>query len=234
MLAILKRDFNAYFNSPVGYIFIAVFTLITGFFFIQNNVLGLSASLSYVFANATIIFIFIVPLLTVKMLTEERKSKTDQILLTAPVTVNEIVFGKYFAALGVFLLTLFVTLIYVVIIAIFGAPAFGEIITLYIGVFLMGATFIAVGLYISSLTDNQFIGVILSFGVLLIMYLLNSVIDFIPWPFAKSVLNWFAITSRFSDFASGLLGLESVVYYISVCAVFLVLTKFSVEKRRWR
>lgn len=234
MTAIFKRDFASYFNSPIGYAFLTVFTLFTGFFFILNNALGLSADLTPVFSNAVMVFIFIVPLLTVKMLTEERKAKTDQILLTSPVKVTSIVLGKYFAALAVLLVALLITGIYVLILLAFGKPSFGELFTSYIGFFLIGAAFISIGLYLSSLTDNQFVGAVISFAVIMLLYLLSNLLQFIPSEFLKSILSWFAITDKYADFARGILSVDSILYYLSICALFNVLTVFSIEKRRWR
>ena len=234
MKAIFKRDFESYFNSPIGYCFVAMILAVTGFFFYQYNCVGRAISLNSVFYDSVIVFIFVVPLLSVKMLCEDRKTKTDQILMTAPVTTSEIVLGKYFAALGVYGVSLLSTLIYVIVLALFGKPAYGEIITVYIGFALLGAAFISVGLFISSLTDNQFLGVLFSFITLFVMMMLSSLLSFIPIPFLKAVVGWFAISEKFSPFANCLLALDSIVYYISFSAVFIVLTIFSVEKRRWR
>ncbi len=234
MRAILKRDFNSYFNSPIGYSFVAILLAVMGVWFIIYNCLGKGSSLNAVFNNSVLVFLFIVPLLSVKMLTEEQKTKTDQILLTAPVTVPQIVLGKYFAALAVYGVALLTTLIYVVIIALFGTPSLGEIISTYIGFILLGAAFISIGLYISSLTDNQFLGVLYSFVVLLIMFLLPLILPYVTNPVLNAVLSWFSISERFSSFVSGIFGLDAIIYYICVCAFFVVLTIFSVEKRRWR
>lgn len=234
MKAIFKRDFNSYFNSPIGYSFVAIVLAVMGVWFIVYNCLSKGGSLNAMFNNSVLVFLFVVPLLSVKMLTEDRKTKTDQILLTSPVTVPQIVLGKYFAALAVYGVALLTTLIYVVIIALFGKPAFGEIVSTYIGFILLGAAFISVGLYISSLTDNQFLGVLYSFVVLLIMFLLPLVLPFVSNPVLNAVLSWFAISERFSGFVSGIFGLDAIVYYLCVCAFFIVLTIFSVEKRRWR
>ncbi len=234
MKAIFKRDFNSYFNSPIGYSFVAIILAIMGVWFIINNCIGKSGSLNAMFNNSVMVFLFVVPLLSVKMLTEDRKSKTDQILITSPVSVTEIVLGKYFAALAVYGTALLTTLIYVVVIALFGTPAYGEILSTYIGFILLGASFISVGLYISSLTDNQFLGVLYSFVTLLVMFLLPVVTEFVTNPILFEILNWFSISERFSDFLLGIVGFDNIVYYICVCAFFIVLTIFSVEKRRWR
>lgn len=234
MRAIFKRDFNSYLNSPIGYSFVAIILAVMGIWFILYNCIGKSGSLNLMFDSSVIVFVFVVPLLSVKMLTEDRKTKTDQILLTSPVTVTEIVLGKYFAALSVYGVALLSSLIYVVVIALFGNPAWGEIITVYLGFLLLGSAFISVGLYISSLTDNQFLGVLYSFAILLIMFLLPMITQYIENPVLAGILDWFALSKRFDGFVYGILGLDAVIYYICVCACFIVLTIFSVERRRWR
>lgn len=236
MSAILKRDFVSYFNSPIGYVFLAAYTLFTSVLFIEFNLSYLSSSITGVLGGSVSIFVVIIPLLAVKMLTEERKWKTDQILLTSPVSVTEIVLGKFFAALGVFLVALAITLIYVLILAAFGAPDYGVIFTSYLGVFLIGAAFISIALYLSSLTDNQFIGFILSFCVIGLSLLLGVAVssNLFSNAWLNEILSWLAISYRFSGFSMGLIGLDAVVYYLSVCVLFIVLTVFSIEKRRWR
>lgn len=234
MKAIFKRDFNSYFNSPIGYSFVAIILATMGVWFIIINCLQKSASLNGMFNNSVLVFLFVVPLLSVKMLTEDRKTKTDQILLTSPVSSTEIVLGKYFAALAVYGTALITTLIYVVVIALFGKPAYGEILSAYIGFILLGAAFISIGLYISSLTDNQFLGVLYSFITLLLMFLLPVATQFVTNRALLAILNWFSISTRFSDFISGIVGVDAIIYYLCVCAFFIVLTIFSVEKRRWR
>ena len=234
MKAIFKRDFESYFNSPIGYCFVAMVLAVTGFFFYENNCVLKLVSMNNVFYNSTIVFIFVVPLLSVKMLCEDRKTKTDQILMTAPVTSTEIVLGKYFAALAVYGVALLSTLIYVVVLALFGDPQYSEIITVYLGFALLGAAFMSVGLFISSLTDNQFLGVLFSFIALFVMFMLSYVIPYIPGTVLKEIVGLFAIADKFEPFAYCLLAADSIVYYIGFSAVFIVLTVFSVEKRRWR
>ena len=234
MKAIFKRDFESYFNSPIGYCFVALVLAVTGFFFYQYNCVQKLVSMNNVFFDSTIVFIFVVPLLSVKMLCEDRKTKTDQILMTAPVTSTEIVLGKYFAALAVYGVTLLSTLIYVIVLALFGQPQYAEIFTVYLGFALLGAAFISVGLFISSLTDNQFLGVLFSFITLFIMFMLSYVTHLIPGAFLRETVGLFAIADKFEPFANCLLAADSIVYYIGFSAVFIVLTIFSVEKRRWR
>ena len=189
MFTIFKRDLISYFTSPVAYIFMSVFTLFSGFFFFAINIDGMSADIKGTFSNLSIVFMFIVPVLTVKMMTEERKSKTDQILLTSPVKVTSIVLGKFFAAVSVFFMSLLITVVYIFMLMISGKPAVGEIVTTYIGFFLMGCSFISIGLFISSLTDNQFTASIISFAVLFLLWMIGSVASVSNIPLINTFIN---------------------------------------------
>ena len=180
MLAIMKREFKAYFSSPTGYVFMGFFLLLTGFFFVMSNVLQASPDYNAVLGSITFIFLIVVPVLTMRLISEETKQKTDQLLLTSPLSLTKMVLGKYFAAVGVFLLTLLVTALYPVLLSLFGSVAVWEILGGYIGFFLLGSAFIAVGLFVSSLTDNQVIAAIVTFVSLLFMWLIDWIQQGIP------------------------------------------------------
>lgn len=180
MLAIIKREFKAYFSSPTGFVFMGFFLLLTGFFFVMSNVLQASPDYNAVLGSITFIFLIVVPVLTMRLISEETKQKTDQLLLTSPLSLTKMVLGKYFAAVGVFLLTLLVTALYPVLLSFFGSIAVWEILGGYIGFFLLGSSFIAVGLFVSSLTDNQVVAAIVTFVSLLFMWLIDWIQQGIP------------------------------------------------------
>lgn len=180
MLAIIKREFKAYFSSPTGFVFMGFFLLLTGFFFVMANVLQASPDYNAVLGSITFIFLIVVPVLTMRLISEETKQKTDQLLLTSPLSLTKMVLGKYFAAVGVFLLTLLVTALYPILLSFFGSVAAWEILGGYIGFFLLGSSFIAVGLFVSSLTDNQVVAAIVTFVSLLLMWLIDWIQQGIP------------------------------------------------------
>jgi len=180
MLAIIKREFKAYFSSPTGFVFMGFFLLLTGFFFVMSNVLQASPDYNAVLGSITFIFLIVVPVLTMRLISEETKQKTDQLLLTSPLSLTKMVLGKYFAAVGVFSLTLLVTALYPVLLSFFGSVAVWEILGGYIGFFLLGSSFIAVGLFVSSLTDNQVVAAIVTFVSLLFMWLIDWIQQGIP------------------------------------------------------
>ncbi len=180
MIAILKKEFRSYFSSPTGFVFMGFFLLLTGFFFVMTNVLQANPDYNSVLGSITFIFLIVVPVLTMRLISEETKQKTDQLLLTSPLSLTKMVLGKYFAAVGVFLLTLLVTALYPVLLSLFGSVAVWEILGGYIGFFLLGSSFIAVGLFVSSLTDNQVVAAIVTFVSLLVMWLIDWIQQGIP------------------------------------------------------
>lgn len=180
MLAIFNKELKAYFYSASGYVFMGVFLLICGIFFASYNLLPGSPDYSSVLSSIIFIFLILVPIITMKLLAEERHQKTDQLLLTSPVSVSEIVIGKYLAALALFLLTLAVTIFYPLILTQFGTIPAGQITATYVGFALMGSSLIAIGLFASSLTENQVIAAVISFGMLLIVWLLDFIQQNLP------------------------------------------------------
>ncbi len=233
MLAIFKRDLRSYFTSPIGYVFIAVFLVVSNLFFYLLNVLNMYSDLSTLFSNLLFILMFIIPLLTMRLMSEEKKQKTDQMLLTAPVKIADIVVGKFLAALTVFLIALVCTLTWPLIVTMYGTPAVYTIIGNYVAIIFAISTFIAIGLFISSLTESQIISAIVSFCVFLAIYFMSSLGSALDSPVISSVLNWFSIFSRYSNFTLGIFSLADIVYYISVTVVFLFLTTRVIEKKRW-
>lgn len=173
MTAVFKKELRSYFNSPTGYIFMVVFLVMSGVFFSLTDLLQASAYFSPVLDSMTFLFLILVPILTMKIISEERGQKTDQLLLTAPLKLHEIVIGKYLAAVSVFLITLLITVIYPIILRMFGSISVLEIICYYIGFALMGSSFIALGVFISSLTDNQITAAMGTFGALLFIWLID-------------------------------------------------------------
>lgn len=233
MLAIFKKEIRNYFLTPIGYIFISPFILLSALFFIQGIVYYQTARVDYILSPVNIICLFIVPVLTMQLFAEERNKKTDQLLITAPVNVYEIVAGKYLAAFAVFFAALAFTFIYTVILFVIGKPVLSEVIGSYLGFILIWAVFISIGVFISSLTESQVVAAILTFMVLLVLYSIDSWTASISHPVIKTVIGWFSVFKRFSNFQIGLLSLPDVLYYISFVFVMLFLTARNIEKRRY-
>lgn len=188
MLAVYRRELKAYFNTPIGFIFMAAFLGISGVFVALFNIFGQSPDFKMTLGNITFVFLLTVPILTMRLMSEERNKKTDQLLLTSPLSLSGIVLGKYFAAVTVFLISLLVTALYPLALSMYGSLAGWEILGSYLGFFLMGAAFIAVGLFISSLTENQLIAAIITFVALLLNYLLDGIIQIVPTSTAAGIV----------------------------------------------
>jgi len=182
MFAVFKRELNAYFQTPIGYVFMGFFILLSGIFAAITNFIGGNPNFTGVLGSITFIFLIVVPVLTMRLLSEETRQKTDQLLITSPLSITGMILGKYLAAVTVFVITLAVTAVYPIIMSFFalGGLAGWEILGGYIGFLLLGASFIAVGLFMSSLTDNQFIAAVTTFGALLLLWILDWVTNSLP------------------------------------------------------
>ena len=235
MLAIFKREMRAYFTSPVGYMFCAIFFAVSGFLFMLNTVqAGAGSNYPAYFSILLFLFIVIIPLLTMKLVSEERKMKTDQLIMTAPITLADIVLGKYLAALtmfgGSFILS---SVLYYIPLAMYGNPNGGLYIGCVIGVFLVGSAFISIGIFISSLTENQFISAFGTIGAIIFLLFVSSLNSFINNEAIRAFLNGLSITSRYTYFSNGIFRYDSLLYFISLSAVFLFFTIRVFERRRW-
>lgn len=173
MIAIFNREFKSYFTSVTGFIFMSVFLFISGLFFALTDLIPASGEYNSVLQSITFIFLFLVPILTMRSIAEETHQKTDQLLLTSPLTLPQIVLGKYFAAVALFFVTLLITCLYPLILSMFGSIQGWEIVGNYVGFALMGSAFIAVGLFISSLTESQVASAVGTFGALLFIWLID-------------------------------------------------------------
>ena len=238
MLAIYRREMGAFFTSGLAYVFLAVFWLVSGIFFYNNVILAGNADTSTMFQSMFIIVLFLIPLLTMKLLSEEKKNRTDQGLLTAPIGLWEIVLGKFFAALTLFIIAESIIFVYAFIINYLGDVIWPTLLGNYFAMLFLGAAFIAVGLFVSSLTENQMASAVVCLVVLFVIYLSeNLVSSFENGNFAKrlaykAVMNM-AFYSRYIEFTRGVFSLPSVLFFVSTAFIFNFLTVKVLEKRRW-
>ncbi len=231
MSAIFWKEVKSYFYSPMAYILIGLFTLLTSIFFLPNLMYG-QGSFTNSLSTMGFILLVIVPILTMRILAEDRKNGTEVLLITSPASITSMVIGKYLAVCFVFLIMTVISFIYPVVLFAFGGTFTVDLVGGYIGFILLGMTFISIGVFASSLSENQVVSVIVSYVALLIMYLAGS-LSSVVGGFAAKILNWFSLMSRYEDFSRGILSLSPVVYYLSFIAVFLFLTTRVIEKRRW-
>lgn len=234
MFAIYKKELKSYFTSVIACLFIAVTTLIAGIFFVYYNLQNGMTSMYSVY-QSLFILVFTVPILTMKIIADERRLKTDQLILTAPVSVGKIVFGKFLALATIFIIPILVMCLYPLILSQFGTIIFKTAYTNILGLFLYGLAFIAIGMFISSVTESQVISAILSIVVLLLGYLMGSLTSIISSDgnILTKILGCFDFYTPMQNFLNGIITLSDVIYYISLIILFLFLTCQSIQKRRW-
>ncbi|HEY7191554.1 MAG TPA: ABC transporter permease [Vicinamibacterales bacterium] len=252
ILAITQKELKGYFASPIAYIVIGLYALIYGFFFYSlvlyfdrqsMQMVGLGAGAPPVnvnenmirpaFLNAMVVFLFVLPMITMRTYSEEKRSGTIELLLTSPLTDFQIIMGKFLGAMAVYAVMLAVTLIHIGLLFMASKPEWIPILTTYVGLLLMGGCFIAVGLFISSLTKNQIVAVMVTFTVFLMLWVINWIASF-TGPTAQTVLNYLSITDHLDDFTRGIIDTKHVVYYVSFILFGLFLTARAVDTERWK
>jgi ABC-2 type transport system permease protein len=250
ILAIAHKELKSYFSTPIAYIVIGFFALLFGYFFYVMLVIFNQQSLQLggleggnvdinqqlirpLFLNASVILLFVLPLVTMRTYSEEKRSGTIELLLTSPVTDVEIIIGKFIGAITLYAAMLAITMIHMALLFSYGNPEWKVVVTGYLGLLLMGGCFISVGLLISSLTKNQIVSGMITFAVFLLLWVINWPASF-AGPRTQNILNYLSITDHFDDFTKGILDTKHLVYYFSVMAFGLFLTARSVDTERWK
>ena len=232
IITIYKKELRSYFTSPVAYIVMVVFLIITGWFFTNGLFLANVVSMRSVFDIIPFILLFFIPAISMRTFAEEKKSGTIELLLTKPITDYDIVIGKFLSTLSLAAITFLPTLVYVVSMKFLGPLDIGSIISAYIGLILMCGIYVGIGLFASSLTENQVIAFIVSFLIVFILFMMNKILVFIPAPF-NSILEYISSDYHFTSIARGVLDTRDLIYYFSGIYIMLLLTKTSLESRKW-
>ena len=233
IVAIARRELSSYYTSFLFYVVTAAFLVITGFFFAINVAYSRSAAVAPLFQTTYTILLLIAPILTMRLLAEEQRTGTIELILTSPVRDFELVVGKFLAGVGLLVSMMALTGFYPLLLAFYGQPDRGGIIGGYLGALLFGGTAVAIGLLTSSLTANQIVAAVLSFAILLILW----VIDGVGGTFGGvtgSIATYLAVYTHFSDMTRGIVDTRDVVYFITMIVAALFLTIRSMETRRWR
>lgn len=233
MLAILKRELVSYFTSPIGYVFLAVFYFFAGFNFFLNTLSYNSTSLGGVFNAMFTVLMFIVPILTMKLLSEDKKLKTDQSLLTAPISLYGLVLGKFLAALIIFIIGVLITVVYAIVLSVFAPIEWVVVFGNVIGIILLGSALISIGLFVSSLTESQIIAAIGGFAIMMFLMLIDGLSASIENQFFKNLMQNLSFFEHYNDFTMGLFNVSSIIFFISIVVIFNFLTARILEKRRW-
>jgi ABC-2 type transport system permease protein len=250
ILAIAHKELKSYFSSPIAYIAIGLFALLYGyfFFFILNFFIRQSMQMNQfgpqsmninqqvirpLLQNVTILVLFLMPMVTMRTYSEEKRSGTIELLLTSPITDFQIVLGKFLGAMALYAVMLAVTLFHIGVLFFYGNPEWKPIVTSYIGLFLLGGCFIAVGLFISSLTKNQIVAGMITFAVFLLFWIITWTGSFFG-PTGEKLTTYLSIIDHFDDFGKGVLDTTHLIYYLSFITFGLFLTAKSVDSERWR
>jgi ABC-2 type transport system permease protein len=249
---IFKKEMRLYFTSPVAWVIITIFLFIAGYFFYSIFAFYTLASMQSamnpqmardlnvtdsvlrpLFSNISVILLLLMPLITMRLFAEERRSGTIELLLTYPVRDGAVLLGKYLAALALYAIMLAFTLLYPAIVIYFAKVEWGPLLTGYLGLLLMGATFLAVGIFASSLTENQIVASITTFGVLLILWVVGWSAEYVGGAWGR-VLSHLSILEHFETFARGVLDTKDVIFYVNATVLALFLALRSLETRRWK
>jgi len=250
MLAIAGKELRSYFASPIAYVVIGFFALVFGWFYIiaisfflqqalqmgvpgQGQININTMAIRPVLGNVSVVMLLVLPLITMRIYSEEKRSGTIELLLTSPVTDVQILMGKFLGAMALLCAMLGVTLIHMAILFIYGNPEWKPIATGYLGLLLMGGSFVAIGLWISSLTKNQIVAGMATFAAFLILWTISWAQDS-AGPTAQKILGALSLTGHFDNFSKGVIAVSDLVYYISFITFGLFLTAKSVDTERWR
>lgn len=250
-LTIARKEIESYFRSPIAYGVMAFFALIAGYFFYASVVffvrrgmemamMGQSQPMDLneyivrpLLSNISVIALFLIPMITMRLFAEEKRSGTIELLLTSPLRDSEILVGKFLGALALYTAMLAISFLSMMLLFAYGKPDWRPLLVGYLGLLLQGAALLAIGTFISNCTKNQIVAGVAGFAVCLMLWILNWVSEFgttIP----ERILSYIAVTSHFDSFAKGVLDLKDIVYYLSVIFIGLFLTARSMEALRWR
>lgn len=231
VLTIAGKELHGYFTSPLAYMVIAGFLLITGIFFSVTTIFSQEANMRFVLENFRVVLLFVTPLITMRLLAEEQSTGTIELLLTSPVRDIELVLGKFLGAMGLIAVMLLITLYYPFLLFIYGKPDVGPIISGYLGLLLMCGAFTSLGLLMSAFTKNQIVAAILGFAVLLLFWLAGPIGDTVRGQIGD-ILKYLSSLDHYSDFARGVIDTRDVVYYLTITIAALFITVRVVETRR--
>ncbi|MBQ4081719.1 MAG: ABC transporter permease subunit [Clostridia bacterium] len=232
MRAIFKREMRSYFTSPIGYVVVIAFWLFVSMLFYMMFSSG-AAQIGDIFGSAFSVVLILIPLLTMRSFSEERRQKTDQLYMTAPVRLTAVVLGKFFAALTVFAICLSITVVFMLIFCLYITPDWLVYLGNVVGMLLLGSCFIAVGIFISVLTESQIVSAIGSFSVALVLMLLDYVTSLVGIELLQKAAAWVSFSERYNSFTTGTFDWANVIFFLSLTAVFLFLSVRRLDRRRW-
>jgi ABC-2 type transport system permease protein len=230
---VARRELGSAFTSPLAYVLMALYLLLSGYFFVAIVLQSQTTDMSPMLQNVAVVLLFLAPLFTMRLLAEERRLGTDELILTSPITPGQWVFGKFVGALGEWTVFIAVTLLYPLALSRMGNVAWPATFAGYFGLWLLGATLLAAGVFASSLTDNQVVAAMVAFAIALLFWAASWVSSSVTTTWVQNFLNYISAPSQFSPLASGVLNTSNLVYFISITAGFLFLAVRVIDARRW-
>ena len=233
MKAIFMREMKSYFTSMMGWVVIFVFYVLAGFSFVFLTLITQSSDLTDTFSFLLICALVTTPILTMRLISEEKRQKTDQLLLTAPIRLSAIVLGKYFAALVVYVCCIFSTIIFAVTMGVMAPVEWATLLLTLLGILLAGMALVSIGIFMSSITESQIIALIGTFGVMIFILLIMLVQGLFQNEIIRTAISAISFFDRYSSFTTGILNISDILFFISVAAVFNFLTVRVLEKKRW-
>lgn len=231
-ITIAFKELKSYLTSPMAYVVTGIFLVLTGFFFTTSPSTFFETSINGFLQASSILLLLLASVLTMRLLAEERKMGTLELLLTAPVRDSEVIIGKFLGSLAILTLMLLLTFYYPLLLMVFGDPDLGPIATGYLGLFLLGCISLAVGIFASSLASNQIVAAVVAGGILFALWFVGMAANFVPQALGQ-VIAYFSLSYYFPDFMRGIIDTRGIVYYLSISALFLFLAIRSLENSRW-
>ncbi|MFC2016331.1 ABC transporter permease [Chloroflexota bacterium] len=229
---IALKEFNSYLRSPMAYIVTSIFLMLTGFFFTISPATYFETSVRGFLEASSLLLLLLASVLTMRLLAEERKMGTLELLLTAPVRDSEIVIGKFLGSLGILIVMLMLTFYYPILLMLLGDPDMGPTASGYLGLFLLGCTSLAVGLFASSLSSNQIVAAVVAGGILFALWFIGMAANLLPEALGE-IIGYFSLSYYFPDFTRGVIDTRGIIYYLSITILFLFLATRSLENSRW-
>ncbi|HEX9665975.1 MAG TPA: ABC transporter permease subunit [Thermodesulfobacteriota bacterium] len=247
IVTIFRKELKSYFASPIAFIILFVFLIISGiFFFLYLESFAQSqfdSRLQFVeevislnefvirpfFGTISVVLLLLIPLITMRLIADERKSFTSELLFTSPIRITSIIIGKYLSSLLLFALMIILSAVYMLVLIKYGNPDLGPIFSGYLGLFLMGGSFLAVGLFASSLTENQMIAAVVSFGILLVFWIMGATSNA-----GDSIFGYLSMINHFESFAKGVIEVKDIIYYLSFIFLGLFLAYIMLDSERWK
>lgn len=233
MTAVFKREFRAYFLTPLGYVLIGAMYFFTGYYFFTYNIYGNTTDTSVFFSMLFSVVLFLAPVLTMRLLSEERRSKTEQTLLTSPLPRISIVVGKYLAAVSIYLFSISGTLLMTWVLQLYSQPDWPVALGNFAGLLLLGCALIAICLFISALTESQVVAAVGGFGASLFLVLVDALYYVVSSRGLRTLFAYLSFNDRYRGFTIGVIDASGVCFFVSIAVLFLGLTVVLLERRRW-